>query len=687
MIRPRLTSTPSRIGILSAFRFPHPVGSEFYQQVLESIDIDVVVFDLDCRYQFVNESAIRNPEVRAWIIGKTDVEYCIHRGKDRAIGERRMATQRTVIETGIALSFEEELVGRDSKPVYMVRRICPIREDGRVVGLIGYGFDITELRRDQMALLEGNQQYAAALRAVEESEARFRLVSRATNDVVWDWSMPDDRVWWNDAVQSVFGHARAAMAGSVDGWIRHVHEDDRDRILGEIEMAIGAGEQSWQSEYRFRRADGTYASVFDRGYIIRDEQQRAIRMIGAMQDQTERHALEAQLRQAQKMEAVGQLAAGVAHDFNNIMTAVSAYAELIMQDLPSDSPIRADAAEIHHAGLRARELTHQLLAFSRKQVVRPEVLSFHDLMRGTENLLRRSLGGRTALTLRLSPEPCWVLVDRGQLIQIVMNLVLNARDAMRDQGGEVVIETSVRDRDELLRRRVDLPVAAAGREHTASMYVELAVRDTGVGMDDETQRRMFEPFFTTKPMGEGSGLGLATVYGITTQANGFVWAESEPGKGTTFRVLLPLTSAPPTAVEERSPNTESRSGTLVLVVEDEPAVRMSVVRMLRRRGYDVVEAANAAAAIDIWRARAREVDAMVSDVVMPGMRGPELATRLRDDRPDLPVVFISGYTADALTSAELSSTSSVFLRKPFTSEELDGALQAVLPRTKGLAGV
>lgn len=673
---------------MSAFRFPHPVGSEFHQQVLESIDIDVVVFDLECRYQFVNESAIRNPEVRAWIIGKTDVEYCLHRGKDRAIGERRMATQQKVIETGIALSFEEELVGRDSKPVYMVRRICPIREEGRVIGLIGYGFDITELRRDQMALREGNQKYAAALRAVEESEARFRLVSRATNDVVWDWSLPDDRVWWNDAVESVFGHSKAAMGGSVDGWIQCLHEDDRNRILGEIEMAIGTGEQSWQSEYRFRRADGTYASVFDRGYIIRDERQRAIRMIGAMQDQTERHALEAQLRQAQKMEAVGQLAAGVAHDFNNIMTAVSAYAELIMQELPSDSPIRADAAEIHHAGLRARELTHQLLAFSRKQVVRPEVLSSNDLLRGTENLLRRSLGGRTTLTLRLSPDPCRVLVDRGHFIQIVMNLVLNARDAMRDQGGEVVIETSVRHRDELLQHGADLPVAAAGREHTASTYVELVVRDNGVGMDAETRRRMFEPFFTTKPMGEGSGLGLATVYGITTQANGFVWAESELGKGTTFRVLLPLTSsASPPAAEERRASTESRSGTLILVVEDEQAVRMSVVRMLRHRGYDVVEAPNAAGAIDLWRARARDIDAMVSDVVMPGMRGPELATRLRDDRPDLPVVFISGYTADALTATELSSAYSISLRKPFTFEELDDALQTVLRRPKVPAGV
>ena len=663
---------------MNATVLPNPIGSALYKQVLESIDIDVVVFDVDLRYCFANESAIRNPDVRAWIIGKTDAEYCAYRDKPVSVGERRMAAQRHVLATGVASTFEEELIGRDGQPVHLVRRICPIRENGRVVGLIGYGFDITELRRDQQALLEGNQQYAAALRAMEESEARFRLVSRATNDVVWDWSIDDGRIWWNDTVQSVFGHSTAELGDSVDGWTRNIHEDDRERVMLDVEEAMQSDAQSWQGEYRFRRADGSWASVFDRGYIIRDEVQRPVRMIGAMQDQTDRHALEAQLRQAQKMEAVGQLAAGVAHDFNNIMTAVSSYAELIMQDAAPDSAIRADAMEIQQAGRRARELTHQLLAFSRKQVLQPDVLNVNEVLRTTENLLRRSLGGRLALTMRLTSDALTVTADRGQLVQVAMNLVLNARDAMGDREGEVIVETAVRRREELTAANSSSPPSVR-RELTAPRYAELTVRDRGVGMDEETQRRIFEPFFTTKALGEGSGLGLATVYGVARQTNGIVWAESELGKGSVFRVLLPLSDVGGSAGEaETASDAADRSSALVMVVEDEQAVRTSVVRMLRRRGYEVVDAANGNEALSVWQERGDDIRAVVSDVVMPGMRGPALTAQLRAERPELPVVFMSGYTADALSAPELTSDHTMFLRKPFMFDELDSALQRLL---------
>jgi two-component system cell cycle sensor histidine kinase/response regulator CckA len=379
-------------------------------------------------------------------------------------------------------------------------------------------------------------------------------------------------------------------------------------------------------------------------------------------DASERKSLEDQLRQAQKMEAVGRLAGGVAHDFNNLLTVILGYSHTVKDELPADHPIQREVEEIRKAGEQAAGLTRQLLAFSRKQVLLPQVLDVIAVVANMEMMLRRVIGEDIDLRTFSDPATGRIRADRGQLEQVIMNLAVNARDAMA-KGGKITIETLNVEFDD-----------ASARGEVAShpgSYVMVAVSDTGAGMDADTKSHIFEPFFTTKEKGTGTGLGLATVYGIVKQSGGFVYVYSEPGHGTTFKIYLPRVEEEPDAPGRVAPITKSTRGSeTLLLVEDEEAVRRLAREVLLRQGYRVLEADGWPSGLEIAATHPDPIHLVVTDVVMPGMTGPEGVSRVSVLRPGIKVLYMSGYTDDALIHRGVLGTEVALLQKPFTPGDL-----------------
>jgi len=387
-----------------------------------------------------------------------------------------------------------------------------------------------------------------------------------------------------------------------------------------------------------------------------------------VRDITAQRQLEAQLAQAQKMEAIGRLAGGVAHDFNNLLTVILSYSELLLQDLPAEAPNRDDIEQIRKAANGASELTRQLLAFSRQQVLQPKVVDLNAAVSSIERLLARVLREDIHLECSLAVDAGTVKVDPGQLEQVIMNLAVNARDAMPN-GGRVTIETANVDIDETYVEAHAL--AAPGR------YVMLAVTDTGMGMDAATQARIFEPFFTTKEVGKGTGLGLATVQGIVQQSGGFIWVYSEPDHGTVFKVYLPRVDAPPSKAEDVAGD-RLRGTETVLVVEDMAAVRAVTCQMLKRFGFTVHDAADGTTALQLAQAIDQPIDLLLTDVVMPDINGRELAKQCQQVRPRMKVLFMSGYTDDAVVRHGILQEGIAYLQKPFTPTSLVRKVREVL---------
>jgi PAS domain S-box-containing protein len=503
-------------------------------------------------------------------------------------------------------------------------------------------------------------------RARRESEASYRtLVQRAPLGIYR--STPAGRfLSANTALVRILGYDSPEDLLALD-MATDVYADAEERRRL-IEQDTYTDQVYDELEATWKKKDGTRIRVQLSARAHRDAAGQVEYYEAFVRDITTQRQLEAQLAQAQKMEAIGRLAGGVAHDFNNLLTVILSYSELLLQDLPSEAPSRDDIEQIRKAASGASELTRQLLAFSRQQVLQPKVVDLNAAVSGIERLLGRVLREDIHLECSVAPDAGTVKVDPGQLEQVIMNLAVNARDAMPN-GGRVTIETANVDIDETYVQGHAL--AAPGR------YVMLAVTDTGMGMDAATQARIFEPFFTTKEVGKGTGLGLATVQGIVQQSGGFIWVYSEPNHGTCFKVYLPRVDAPVSKAEDVAGD-RLRGTETVLVVEDMAAVRAVTCEMLRRFGFTVHDAADGTTALQLTQALAQPIDLLLTDVVMPDVNGRDLATQFQKRHPRMKVLFMSGYTDDAVVRHGILEEGIAYLQKPFTPKSLVRKVREVL---------
>ncbi len=739
-----------------------------YLTTLESITDAFYTLDHDWRFTYANKEAERLlQKSRGELVGR-DVWSLFPAVKSTGFETR----YRHAIETGETVVFEEWYPAPLEK--WFSVRAYPSDQ-----GLAVYFRDITDRRRERVAL--------------QESEERFRLLSRATNDAIWDWDLVSGTLWWNEGFETLFGFSRAELEVGIESWTNRIHPEDREAVEASVERALVGAGADWEGEYRLLRKDGTYAQVIDRGHIIRDAEGKAVRMIGGISDLTERKAaesarvllgtaveqlgemvlvtdvsgcieyvnpsfqrvtgysreeligenpriiksgrqdaafyrdlwgtltsgrtwtgtfqnhrkdgspftvestispvrnaqggithfvsvmsditerlsLEEQFRQSQKMEAVGRLAGGIAHDFNNMLTVILARSENALKQLSPESSLHSVLEEIHEAAVRSAALTRQLLAYARKQKVNPRVIDLNDTVEHSLKMLRRLVGEDIDLVWSPMAGAWPVRIDPAQIDQLLTNLCVNARDAISGVGC-VRIET----------HNVSLSVDYC-RLHTGCNpgdYVMLAITDDGEGMDRETVSHIFEPFYTTKREGEGTGLGLATVYGIVRQNDGFINVYSEPGKGAIFKAYFPrqLSLDPAEAPEANEREIPQGRGETVLIVEDETMILEVAVEILEGLGYAVRSASSPAEALKLVEGEGILVDALITDVIMPGMNGRELADRIRATRPGLGVLFMSGYTAQVMEHRGMVEGRDQFVQKPFSTRDLAVSVRAVL---------
>jgi len=521
------------------------------------------------------------------------------------------------------------------------------------------------------SLYRTKQAVARADSEKAESVIRYALASRATKDAIWDWSPSTDQVTWSELIQSDFGYSGNDIGRDMAWRNERIHPDERDSVLKSMERALEEGRTTWSADYRFRRKNGKYASVVDRACIVYDGGSKPQRVVGAISDMTHQRILEEQLRQAQKMEAVGRLAGGVAHDFNNLLTVITGYSQLMLLKAEEKSLFHEYATKIQKAAASAASLTQQLLAFSRRQAIEPKAIDLNVALAEAEAMLKRLLEENIETVIHCSPEPCMVLAEIGQLHQVVMNLATNARDAM-PQGGRLLFELSN------VELASDYVEDHAGVKPGA--YVLMAVTDTGSGMDEETQRHIFEPFFTTKSKGVGTGLGLSTVQGIVEQNGGSIWVYSELGKGTSFKIYLPRVKAPVAVVKlpQSTTSPTAPAGETILIVEDHAEVRRVASESLRYHGYCVVEATSAEEALLISEKCSGTIDVMVTDVVLPGMSGRELAEQIGPRRPGMKILYVSGYTENVIAHQGILIPGIAFLAKPFSQQALLDKIRQLL---------
>ena len=573
---------------------------------------------------------------------------------------RQSDTDRVLLERSLDLSSRELMQANEE-----------LRTSERVLsaGLVDRTVD---LERALKSLAQEMGERLRAQEALTREEAKFRLFIEKLPAVSYIAEPGEEGRWLfvSPQIETLLGYTQEEWLADPRLWFTRLHPDDAQAVLAEELRCIRERDQ-FSLEYRLLTREERTVWVRDDAVFLPGDDTESDRLQGVMFDVTERRLLAEQLMQAQKVEAIGQLAGGIAHDFNNLLTAITGYAELLLHRLGDNHRYARELTEILRAAERATRVTGKLLAFSRRQPLDPQNLDLNALLIDLDHLLRRLIGERFDLELALASGPVMVRAEPTQLEQVVLNLVVNARDAMLE-GGVVQIATSP--------RRVEAAGRAAVAGLRAGDYVELSVRDSGSGMDASTRRRLFEPFFTTKPVGQGTGLGLAMAYGIVQQSGGTILVDSEIGQGSTFRILLPLSG-------EEGETRPGRTGALalpggrerILLVEDDPAVREFAVSLLADLGYQVTAARDGIEARAIVEREGLDgYELLLTDVVMPRLGGAELAQELRERDPGLAVLFVSGYARNDSQVAALLGPKCLYLQKPFAPAVLAAALRRLL---------
>lgn len=610
----------------------------------------IVLIGSDFRYLFANDGYLKARRLRPGeIVG--------HHMREIVGPERFEQLGRPQVEAGLrgeaVEAFEWTDFGEGNLRFLHVR-VTPFREaDGTISGVVMSGRDITERMRAEEAL--------------RESEERLRLATDAARMGVWERDLKRDRLMWSPMAEHLNGFEPGSFPGTEAAFRELLHPDSLPTYLA-ARRRVREGDGIYHAELRFRLRDGRERWGLVTGRLIRDDDGQPARIVGVDLDITERkraeeerEKLQAQLTQAQKMESVGRLAGGVAHDFNNMLQAILGNAALALQDLPPDSPARESLEEIEKSARRSADLTRQLLTFARKQTISPRILDLNDTVAGMLKMLRRLIGEDTALSWVPGANLWPVKLDSSQIDQVLANLCVNARDAIGSLG-TVTIETA--------NVTLDDAYVQNHPEGVPGDYVTLSVSDTGKGMDAETQSHLFEPFFTTKELGKGTGLGLATVFGIVKQNHGLISVRSEPGRGTTFKIYLPRAEAEALAATSAVRKRDLRGTETVLLVEDEDQVLVLAQRILQQHGYTVLAARSPEAAVKLAEQHAGPIHLLITDVVMPGMNGRELRQRLAACQPGLRCLYMSGYTADVIAHHGVLDEGVQFLQKPFTIESL-----------------
>jgi PAS domain S-box-containing protein len=526
------------------------------------------------------------------------------------------------------------------------------------------------LVRENRIYRENLEKSAEALRASEE---RYALAVEGANDVIWDINLTTGEAYHSKRFKNVLGYEDNEIPDNINAreWREWTHPDDYQRVIEARDSYLEGRVPTFEVEFRLRHKDGGYRWVACRGASVRDSHGRPYRMAGSLTDITEHKKLEQQLLQSQKMESIGILAGGVAHEYNNLLTAISGYGQILQESIPADDEMSQESIRnVLKAAERAAELTRSLLAFSRQQTIKLEPLRVDTIVGYVEKLIQRVIGEDVEISVNLSGENLQIKADVGQMEQVMMNLATNARDAM-PRGGRLCVTTGKVVVKEGSEARYDLP--APGE------YAMISFADTGTGIDKESLGKIFEPFYTTKEVGKGTGLGLSLVHGIIKQHNGSILVSSEMGKGTTFNIYLPLIEGH--AAEEVSKVSAPHGAGMetVLVVEDEEIVRVFMKKILERTGYKVIDADNGEKAVSRFKEN-DDISLVLSDVVMPGKNGKEMLDEIRKIKPGIKAVFISGYAADVMHDKGILEEGIELITKPFKKDDLLRKVRKILDR-------
>ncbi|HUL28913.1 MAG TPA: PAS domain S-box protein, partial [Thermodesulfobacteriota bacterium] len=635
-------------------------SEERYRNILENIQDGYFEVDLAGNFTFVNDAeSVITRYSKDELIGMNYRHYT-----DKEYAKKLFQAFNELYRTGKAVKgLDLQVIRKDGTKAFDELSVSLIRDsEDKPVGFRGIARDVTERKRAEEAL--------------RSSEEKYRTIIENIQDGYFEVDLAGNFTFLNDAECANLGYSREELIGINNR--RYTEEKTARELYHLFNGVYRTGEAVRGYDLEIFRKDGTKSFNEISVSLMKDSEGKPIGFRGISRDVTERKqdekeklSLQEQLRQAQKMEAIGQLAGGVAHDFNNLLTVIKGYSQLSLLDLKEDSPLWGNIQEIEKASQRATDLTRQLLAFSRRQILDLKVLDLNVLLKDLEKMLRRIIGEDIALVTLLSEGLGKVKVDPGQIEQVIFNLAVNARDAM-PSGGKLSIETANAELDEeYARSHVNV---APGR------YVRLSVSDTGVGMTQEVKDRVFEPFFTTKEKGKGTGLGLSMVYGIVKQSGGNIWLYSEPGRGTTFRVYFPRTEEEADGLhKEEVTDVFPRGSETILLVEDDELVRDLATRLLEQQGYRVLKATNGQEALRVAREHVGEtIHLLLSDIVMPQMGGKELSDWLKISRPNVKVLYTSGYADNAIVHQGVLDPGTHFLQKPFSLKTLSHKVREVL---------